>query len=50
MYKFIALALAALLAVLWHSQVAGIILMVVVLAVFLTVMFQATTDTPRGGS
>ena len=50
MYKFIALGLAALLAVLWHSQIAGIILVVVVLAVFLTVMFQATTETPRGGS
>lgn len=48
MYKFIALAVAALLAALWHSQIAGLILMVVVLAVFLTIMFQATTDSPRG--
>lgn len=50
MYKFIALALAALLAALWQSQIAGIILLVVVLGVFLTVMFQATSETPRGGS
>lgn len=50
MYKFIALALAALLAAVWKTQIAGIILLVVVLAVFLIVMFQATSDSPRGGS
>lgn len=46
MYKFIALALAVLLAVLWQSQIAGILLVVVVLGVFLSVLFQATSDAP----
>lgn len=46
MYKFLALALSALLAVVWHSRIAGLLLMAVVLVVFLITVFQ-TTDGRR---
>lgn len=42
MYKLLALVLSALLAVVWHSKFAGLLLMAVILAVFLVSVFQAT--------
>lgn len=42
MYKLLALVASALLAAVWHSRIAGLLLMAVILAVFLVSVFQAT--------
>lgn len=47
MYKLLALVLAALLAAVWHSKIAGLLLVAVVLGVFLTAVFQATDGRRR---
>lgn len=42
MYKLLAIVLSASLAAVWHSRIAGLLLVAVVLAVFLISVFQVT--------
>jgi hypothetical protein len=47
MYKFAAIVAAALLTAVWHSQIAGLVLIGTLIAVFLSVIFKSTSDTGR---